>query len=76
MKILLICPPIRETSPANSVPLGTGYIASSLREKRHNVEVLDINCFRYSREIVENLIKKSTHEAIGIGALTSQYGRI
>ena len=57
MKIMLINPPSREWSRPNIVPLGLGYIASVLRDSGHEVELMDINAHRWSREEAEEHIK-------------------
>ena len=48
MEILLINPPIREWAKPNCMPLGLGYIAATLRNAGHSLDVLDINAHRYS----------------------------
>ena len=51
MNILIINPPVREWAKPNCVPLGLGYIASSLRLAGHSIEVLDVNAYRYSKKL-------------------------
>jgi len=58
MNILIINPPIREWAKPNCVPLGLGYIASTLRMAGHSIDVLDINAYRYSKERVIAILKK------------------
>lgn len=48
MKILLINPPVRSAM----FNLGLGYIARSLREEGHKIEVSDIDAYQYSKEKV------------------------
>ncbi|MBA7620039.1 2-hydroxyethylphosphonate methyltransferase [subsurface metagenome] len=76
MKILLVNPPIREWSRPNCFPLGLGYIASILLQARHEVEILDINAHRWSREEVERRMAASAYNLIGIGGLVTIYGYI
>ena len=75
MKILLINPPIREWAVPNCVPLGLAYIASVLRERGHEIEVLDINAFRYTKEEVEDRLKDMQYDLVGMGGLitTAKY---
>ena len=73
MKILLINPPIREWSKPNIVPLGLAYIASTLRDAGHTVELLDINAHRYTKEEVEEKIKSNNYDVAGIGAIVTVY---
>ncbi|GAH49634.1 unnamed protein product [marine sediment metagenome] len=49
MKVLLINPPIREWAKPNVFPSGLGYIASVLIKEEHDVEVLDINAYRWDK---------------------------
>lgn len=70
MNILLINPPCRG---AYFIPIGLGYVASVVKQEKHNVEILDINCFRYSSEEVEKIIRGSEFDVVGIGGLTSTY---
>jgi radical SAM superfamily enzyme YgiQ (UPF0313 family) len=73
MKILLINPPIREWAKPNVLPLGLGYIASVLRCKGHEVEVMDINAFRWKPHYVEEKIKNAEFDVAGIGAIVTVY---
>ena len=73
MKILLINPLIREWAKPNVFPLGLGYIASALREKGFEVEVLDINAFRWNKIEVEEKIKNADFDVAGIGAIVTVY---
>ncbi len=73
MKILLINPPIRTDKPASSFPVGLGYIAAVLKENGHEVEVLDIQAYRYSKEVVEDKISKSDADIFGIGGHITVY---
>src|SRR4030042_890488 len=73
MKILLINPPLREWCKPNGFPLGLGYIASILLQDRHEVEVLDINAYRWGREEVEERVKKASFDVVGIGGIVTTY---
>lgn len=73
MKILLINPPVREWAKPNVLPLGLGYIASALRKENHNVEIMDINAFRFSSEQVEGKIKNADFDIVGIGGIVTIY---
>lgn len=73
MKILLINPPIREWAKPNVLPLGLGYIASALRSSGNEVEIMDINAYRWSPEEVEEQIKKADFDIAGIGGIVTVY---
>ena len=73
MDILLINPPIREWAKPNCVPLGLGYIASSLRMAGHSINMLDINAYRYSKERVIAILKKKNPDFILTGGIITVY---
>lgn len=73
MKILIINPPIREWSKPNVFPLGLGYIVSELLFMGHEVEVLDINALRLTKEEVEEKIRNAHFDVVGVGALVTIY---
>jgi radical SAM superfamily enzyme YgiQ (UPF0313 family) len=73
MKILLINPPIREWAKPNVFPLGLGYIAAILIQEGFEVEVLDINAHRFTKEEVVDKIKKINFDIVGIGGIITIY---
>ena len=73
MKILLINPPIREWAKPNCVPLGLGYIAAVAQQAGYDVEVMDINAFRWSKEEVEEKIRWADFDIVGIGGIVTIY---
>ena len=73
MKILLINPPIREWAKPNCVPLGLGYIAAVLDQEGHEIEVMDINAYRWTQAEVEERIKNAKFDAVGIGGIVTVY---
>ena len=73
MRILLINPPIREWAEPNCSPLGLGYIASVLLQEGHEVEILDINAHRWSKQEVEKRIREISYDLVGIGGIITTY---
>ncbi len=76
MKILLINPPIREWAKPNCFPSGLGYLASVLLDGGYEVEILDINGYRYSRQEVEERIETSDADVFGVGGMITVYSYI
>ncbi len=76
MKILLVNPPIREWAKPNCFPSGLGYLSSVLLDAGYEVEILDINGYRYSRQEVEAMIEASDADVFGVGGLITVYGYI
>ncbi len=54
-------------------PLGLGYIASSLREHRHEVQIIDAIVENLSREEVLGRIKAHCSELVGVTAMTPTF---
>jgi radical SAM superfamily enzyme YgiQ (UPF0313 family) len=73
MKILLINPPVREWAKPNCFPLGLGYIAAVLEQEGHEIEVMDINAFRWTQDEVEDKIKNAEFDVVGIGGIVTVY---
>ena len=76
MKLMLINPPIREWSKPNILPLGLAYIAAVSKNAGHQVEVMDINAYRFNPRQVEDKIKDADCDIFGIGAIVTVYGYV
>jgi len=76
MKVLLINPPIRESYPPNCFPLGLAYIAAVLQKAGYDVQVLDINAYRYKFEDIKIMVNWDTFNVIGITGMVTQYAYI
>ncbi len=72
MKILLINPPVRGVM----FNLGLGYIARSLQEVGHKIELLDIDAHQYSKETVKQKLKDYDFEAVGITGMITVYSYV
>jgi len=77
MKFLLINPIIgaRKRLPAY-FPLGLGYIAQSLLDEGHAVEVLDINAHRWSPDDVEERVRRAEFDAAGITGMVTEFASV
>lgn len=78
MKVLLVQPPHyygKNSRPPQHFPLGLGYIATALKKRGHDLEVLDIYAHQYSDDEVEKKIKGLSHDidVVCISALSTQY---
>ena len=56
--------------------MGLAYIASVLRHAGHEVQILDINGYRYSHERVRQEIKRRAYDVVGIGGLITAYNYV
>lgn len=73
MKILIINPPIREWAEPNCVPLGLGYIASTLQAAGYSIDMLDINAYRYPKDEVISILKGKNPDLILTGGIITVY---
>jgi len=73
MKVLLINPPLREQYPPSTFPYGLGYVGKYLKKAGHQVEFLDIDSHRYTREKALEELKKCNCDVIGTGGLVTVY---
>ncbi|MDP6670675.1 MAG: radical SAM protein [archaeon] len=73
MKVLMIHAPVRESLPPSSVPLGLAYIGAVLMKAGHKVEVLDICANKYTREEVEERVKKDDFDIVLTGGMITVY---
>ena len=73
MKILFINPIIRYKDDPRHIPHGMAVLASVVRENGYDVEVLDINAHRYSKERVKHILENLDYDVVGIGGIISVY---
>ncbi len=83
MKVLFIVPEIRLDSAPNHFPFWAGILAAIVQQKGGQVAILDLNALRdnYDGQLVPTSkiveeISSEKWDLIGIGGLTTTYGRI
>jgi len=83
LKVLFIVPEIRLDSGPNHFPFWAGILAAIVEKKGGQVGILDLNALRMKYggrlvpdKIIEEEIRLEKWDLIGIGGLTSTYGRI
>lgn len=74
IKITLINPRYKVWSPNLWAPLGLAYIAASLEQAGHKVEIIDINATRISDDDLIEKIRYS--DMVGIGGMITEYRKI
>jgi len=52
---------------------GIAYIAQALRKAGHEISILDIDSYRYSKEEVADFLKSAHPDIVGIGGLATVY---
>lgn len=73
MKVLLINLCVRTDTPKKIYPVGLGYIASSIYRKGYDLEILDIDTYRYSDEELEAILKEKDFDVVGFGCIVTGY---
>jgi anaerobic magnesium-protoporphyrin IX monomethyl ester cyclase len=73
MKILIINPQVRESSPPQDIPVGLMMIAAIARDAGHKVSFLDLNAYRVTLQTAGEEIAIDDYEIICIGGLSSMY---
>jgi len=83
MKTLFICPEIRLDSNPSTIPFWAGILAAIAEKKGGDVAILDLNAIRMNYgggyvplKFIEEEILSEKWDFIGIGGLTTTYGRI
>jgi len=74
MQITLINPRLKTWSPNIYPPLGLCYIASSLEQAGHNIDILDMNSQKVSDKALVKHVEQS--DMVGIGGLVTEYGEV
>jgi len=74
MRITLINPKLKTWSPNIYVPLGLCYIAASLEQAGHDVDILDMNSHRVLDRAMMKRIEQSP--LVGIGGLVTEYTEV
>ena len=71
MRVLLVYPPARD---ASKPPIGMGYISSFLRQKGHQVEVLDLTARPLSEDELQKRVDSfHLYDCVGISAIITAY---
>ena len=83
MKVLFICPEIRLDSQPSTIPFWAGILAAIVEQKGGQVAILDLNALRMNHgekfvpsRIIADEISSESWDIVGIGGLTTTYGRI
>ncbi len=75
MRILLVNSPVSRVSPHArlSPPLGLAYLAGHLRERGHDVHLMDLNISGYNPKRFALALARTKPEILGISAYTETY---
>ena len=83
MKTLFVIPEIRLDSKPTNIPFWAGILASIIENKNGQVAILDLNALRMKfggkqvpTKVIIDEISSENWDLVGIGGLTTTYGRI
>jgi len=83
MKTLFVVPEIRLDDTPQNVPFWAGILATIIEQKNGQVGILDLNALRMNHggklvpsKIIVDEISSEKWDIVGVGGLTSTYGRI
>lgn len=54
-------------------PLGVAYITAVLMQDKHDITVVDMDAFLYSKKEITSLLKNTDYEVLAIGAMTTAW---
>jgi len=73
MKVLLINISLRPDTPVLMPPLGLAYIATAIHNSGFDLEILDIDAYRYSDEELETQLKEKSYDVAALGCIVTAY---
>lgn len=83
LKVLFVIPEVRLDSGPNHFPFWAGILSAIIKKKGAQVGILDLNALRDNYgsklvpdKVIEQEIRLAAWDVIGIGGLTTTYGRI
>ncbi len=73
MKVLLINLCLRRDTPKKIYPVGLGYVASALYRAGYDIEIVNIDTYRYSEEELKDILCKKDFDVVGFGCIATGY---
>ncbi|GEM_PF-4363760 len=73
MKILLVNPCLRPSSPVKIIPVGLACIATALRDAGYKPDIFDIDLHRFTDKEVDNFFATHSYDIVGLGNIISSY---
>ncbi|MFW9917765.1 MAG: cobalamin-dependent protein, partial [Candidatus Thorarchaeota archaeon] len=73
MKVLMINICLRPEHPRLLFPIGLGYVASAVKKAGFDLEILDVDAYRYTDEEVEQFIKEKDYDVVAFGCIVTGY---
>jgi anaerobic magnesium-protoporphyrin IX monomethyl ester cyclase len=73
MKILVVNPCLRPTSPHRYIPVGLGYVATAIKEAGYKFDLLDVDINTLSDQQVEAHIIGHKYDVVLVGSIVTHY---
>lgn len=73
MKILLINPCLRPSSPKRILPVGLACIATALDRAGFDADILDIDLHRFGDDEIVKALSEHDYDVVGLGTIVSSY---
>lgn len=64
---------LRPEHPRLLFPIGLGYVASAVKKAGFDLEILDVDAYRYTDEEVEQFIKEKDYDVVAFGCIVTGY---
>ena len=76
LKVLIINISLRPTSPNLLPPVGLAYIMTAVKAAAYDIELIDIDAYRYLDQEVEKLIKEKDYDVATMGCIVTAYKEV
>lgn len=76
MKVLLINISLRFDSPTLLPPVGLAYIATAIHNAGYDLEILDIDGYRYSDSEIEEKLRHLKYDVVAMGCIVTGYNSV
>jgi radical SAM superfamily enzyme YgiQ (UPF0313 family) len=73
LKLLFVNPSLRPDAPIRYLPVGLGYVVTSVKEAGFDFDLLDIDIGGYSDDQVEKFVATNKYDVVALGSIVTHY---
>ena len=73
MKLLFVNPSLRPNATHKYLPVGLGYVITSVQEAGFDFDLLDIDVNAYDDDTVERYIRNNRYDVVALGSIVTHY---
>jgi len=73
MKILFVNPSLRPAAPHRYIPVGLGYVVTSVRDAGFSFDLLDVDIGRYDNDYVDRYMRTHKYDVVAVGSIVTHY---